>query len=190
MHRSRLVPAPTRRPGLRTALALSTGLMPAAGTPAAVAGAHTGHPGHDEPAAAGGRFQQVPLARGRHDTGEPMPLAVLPDRSAPHTARDGTLRPTVQGGVTKAAGRTPVCSFKSANPEARGQVPRPPGQWDPHEIKVQGGRLRVFLNGVEINDFTGKDPGRSPTDGPIGLQHHGADDQVTFRDIQLKEPPS
>ncbi|BFO17121.1 hypothetical protein SHKM778_35090 [Streptomyces sp. KM77-8] len=39
-----------------------------------------------------------------------MSLAVLPDRSVLHTARDGTLRLTDQGGVTKVAGKIPVYS--------------------------------------------------------------------------------
>ncbi|WP_435853223.1 ThuA domain-containing protein [Streptomyces olivaceus] len=98
----------TRRPGLRTALALFTGLMLTVGAPATIAGAHPGHPEHDDPVAAEGQFQQVPLAKGEAETGEPMSLAVLPDRSVLHTARDGTLRLTDQGGVTKVAGQIPV----------------------------------------------------------------------------------
>ena len=39
-------------------------------------------------------FQQVELARGVTEMGEPMSLAVLPDRSVLHTARNGTLRRT------------------------------------------------------------------------------------------------
>ncbi|MCF2437384.1 PQQ-dependent sugar dehydrogenase [Streptomyces thinghirensis] len=42
--------------------------------------------------------------------GEPMSLAVLPDRSVLHTSRDGTLRLTDQGGVTKVAGKLDVYS--------------------------------------------------------------------------------
>ncbi|WP_326570805.1 ThuA domain-containing protein [Actinacidiphila glaucinigra] len=83
-----------------------------------------------------------------------------------------------------------VYSFKSANLKARDQVLRPPGQWNSYEIKVQGERLQVFLNGVKINDFTNTDPVRSLKDGYIGLQNHGADDQVSFRNIQIKELPS
>ncbi|MET9866687.1 ThuA domain-containing protein, partial [Streptomyces sp. NPDC006386] len=97
----------------------------------------------------------------------------------------------IQIDATDAPDRTTgsVYSFKSANIKARDQVLRPPGQWNSYEIKVQGERLQVFLNGVKINDFTNKDPERSLTDGYIGLQNHGADDQVSFRNIQLKELP-
>lgn len=97
----------------------------------------------------------------------------------------------IQIDATDAADRTTgsVYSFKSANIKARDQVLRPPGQWNSYEIKVLGERLQVFLNGVKINDFTNKDPQRSLTDGYIGLQNHGAGDQVSFRNIQLKELP-
>ena len=77
-------------------------------------------------------------------------------------------------------------------PVGRPRGPRPrrcsrPGEWNSYEIRVQGERLQVFLNGVKINDFTNTDPARSLKDGHIGLQNHGADDQVSFRDIRLRE---
>lgn len=55
---------------------------------------------------------------------------------------------------------------------------------------MEGERLRVWLNGVKINDFTNTDPVRSLRDGHIGLQNHGADDQVSFRDVRIKELPT
>ncbi|MCQ4208638.1 ThuA domain-containing protein [Streptomyces longispororuber] len=98
----------------------------------------------------------------------------------------------IQIDATDAPDRTTgsVYSFKSANIKARDQVLRPPGQWNSYEIKVQGERLQVFLNGVKINDFTNTDPERSLKDGYIGLQNHGASDQVSFRNVQLKELPT
>ncbi|MFD7123064.1 MULTISPECIES: ThuA domain-containing protein [Streptomyces] len=97
----------------------------------------------------------------------------------------------IQIDATDAADRTTgaVYTFKSANIKARDRVLRPPGQWNSYEIKVQGERLQIFLNGTKINDFTNTDPARSLKDGYIGLQNHGADDQVSFRNIQLKELP-
>ncbi|MGC4758272.1 PQQ-dependent sugar dehydrogenase [Micromonospora trifolii] len=53
-------------------------------------------------------FQQVELARGVTDMGEPMSLAVLPDRSVLHTARNGTLRRTDANGTTSAIGTLSV----------------------------------------------------------------------------------
>ncbi|MEE1807297.1 ThuA domain-containing protein [Streptomyces sp. BE133] len=98
----------------------------------------------------------------------------------------------VQIDATDAPDRTTgsVYTFKAADIKARDQVLRPPGQWNSYEIKVQGERLQVFLNGVKINDFTNTDPVRSLKDGYIGIQNHGANDHVSFRNIQLKELPS
>ncbi|MGM1064920.1 PQQ-dependent sugar dehydrogenase [Saccharothrix sp. Mg75] len=53
-------------------------------------------------------FQQVELARGVAEVGEPMTLAVLPDRSVLHTSRNGTLRRTTADGVTAVVGTVPV----------------------------------------------------------------------------------
>jgi glucose/arabinose dehydrogenase len=54
------------------------------------------------------KFQQVTLARGEPEVGEPMSLAVLPDRSVLHTARNGTLRRTDAAGNTAIIGTLPV----------------------------------------------------------------------------------
>ncbi|MGP3634981.1 PQQ-dependent sugar dehydrogenase [Streptomyces sp. 24-1644] len=61
-------------------------------------------------AAVADEFQQVTLAKGVAETGEPMTLAVLPDRSVLHTSRDGTLRLTDAAGTTKVAGKLDVYS--------------------------------------------------------------------------------
>lgn len=55
-------------------------------------------------------YQQVQLAVGPAELGEPIGLAVLPDRSVLHTARDGTLRHTDASGNTKVAGKLDVYS--------------------------------------------------------------------------------
>jgi glucose/arabinose dehydrogenase len=60
---------------------------------------------HDIPAT---DFQQVTLAKGEPEMGEPMALAVLPDRSVLHTARNGTLRRTNANGATTVIGTLPV----------------------------------------------------------------------------------
>ncbi|MGR6973839.1 ThuA domain-containing protein [Streptomyces cynarae] len=82
-----------------------------------------------------------------------------------------------------------VYGFQSADLKKRDRALNPPGEWNTYEIRVEGERLRVWLNGVKINDFTNTDPARSLTDGHIGIQNHGADDQVSFRDIRIKELP-
>jgi len=53
-------------------------------------------------------FQQVTLARGLAEVGEPMSIAVLPDRSVLHTARNGTLRRTDAAGTTSVVANIPV----------------------------------------------------------------------------------
>ncbi|GIG61978.1 glycosyl hydrolase [Longispora fulva] len=55
-------------------------------------------------------FQQVTLAKGVAEMGEPITMAVLPDRSVLHTSRDGTLRLTDAAGGTKVAGKLTVYS--------------------------------------------------------------------------------
>ena len=56
--------------------------------------------------------------------GEPMTLAVLPDRSVLHTARDGTLRLTGAGGDNAVAGKIPVYYARRRGPPGRRCRPR------------------------------------------------------------------
>nr|WP_185029823.1 PQQ-dependent sugar dehydrogenase [Streptomyces candidus] len=88
---------------------LSRPLAALACTLLAAAGALTAQqrPAAAAPAAAD-VFQQVTLAKGVAETGEPMTLAVLPDRSVLHTSRDGTLRLTDAAGTTKVSGKLDV----------------------------------------------------------------------------------
>ncbi|WP_317441465.1 PQQ-dependent sugar dehydrogenase [Streptomyces collinus] len=100
----------TRRTRLRKPLALLSGALLAGATltlttPQAGA-AVTGQ----DAAAATEDFQQVTLAKGEAEVGEPMSLAVLPDRSVLHTSRDGELRLTDAAGNTKPAGKLDVYS--------------------------------------------------------------------------------
>ncbi|MEV5148543.1 ThuA domain-containing protein [Streptomyces sp. NPDC052727] len=83
-----------------------------------------------------------------------------------------------------------VYGFRSADLKKRDRALNPPGEWNTYEIRVEGERLRIWLNGVKINDFTNTDPARSLTDGHIGIQNHGAGDEVSFRDIRIRELPA
>ncbi|MEV5493158.1 ThuA domain-containing protein [Streptomyces bobili] len=82
-----------------------------------------------------------------------------------------------------------VYGFRSADLKKRDRALNPPGEWNTYEIRVEGERLRLWLNGVKINDFTNTDPARSLRDGHLGLQNHGTGDQVSFRDVRIKELP-
>ncbi|SEG91980.1 Type 1 glutamine amidotransferase (GATase1) [Nonomuraea solani] len=94
----------------------------------------------------------------------------------------------VQIDATDAPDRTTgsVYGFKAADLAARDAALNPPGQWNTYELLVEDERLRVFLNGVRINDFTNTDPRRSLRQGHVGIQNHGPTDQVSFRDIRIR----
>ncbi|MFK0024436.1 PQQ-dependent sugar dehydrogenase [Streptomyces sp. NPDC090798] len=97
-----------QRPVFRRALALLSGALLAAASltlSAPPAGAAVADPGNT---AAAEDFQQVTLAKGEPEVGEPMSLAVLPDRSVLHTSRDGELRLTDAAGNTRIAGKLDV----------------------------------------------------------------------------------
>ena len=95
----------------------------------------------------------------------------------------------IQIDATDTADRTTgsVYGFRSADLAARDAALNPPGGWNTYEILVEGERLQVFLNGVKINDFTNTDPARSLRQGHIGLQNHGTGDDVSFRNVRIKE---
>ncbi|MCW2898957.1 MAG: glycosyl hydrolase [Streptosporangiaceae bacterium] len=82
-----------------------------------------------------------------------------------------------------------VYGFKAPKIAARDAALNPPGQWNTYELRVTGERLRVYLNGVKINDFTNTDPKRSLRQGNIGIQNHGSGDEASFRNIRVSELP-
>ncbi len=95
MHRTR---PPRRGAGAAVMLALAGGTFTAvvtSPTPAAAAISATD-------------YQQVTLAKGLSEMGEPLAISVLPDRSVLHTARNGTLRRTDAAGNTSVIGNIPV----------------------------------------------------------------------------------
>ncbi|MGW2932990.1 PQQ-dependent sugar dehydrogenase [Streptomyces sp. NPDC001156] len=104
----------THIPGrFRKALALFSGALLAGATltlTSPQAGAAVADREAAPAASAAEDFQQVTLAKGEAEVGEPMSLAVLPDRSVLHTSRDGELRLTDAAGNTKLAGKLDVYS--------------------------------------------------------------------------------
>ncbi|HVK26682.1 MAG TPA: ThuA domain-containing protein [Actinokineospora sp.] len=94
----------------------------------------------------------------------------------------------VQIDATDVAAKTTgsVYGIQSADIAARDAALNPSGEWNTFELLVVGERLRVFLNGVQVNDFTNTDATRSLR-GHIGLQNHGTGDDVSFRDVRVKE---
>ncbi|MCS7480982.1 DUF1080 domain-containing protein [Umezawaea endophytica] len=79
-----------------------------------------------------------------------------------------------------------VYGAQAPDATARDAALNPPGQWNTFELLVEGERLRVLLNGRQVNDFTNTDPARSLRQGHIGLQNLG-DGTVSFRNVRVKE---
>ncbi len=80
-----------------------------------------------------------------------------------------------------------VYNFQSADLEARDAALNPVGEWNHYEIRVEGKRIRVFLNDELVNDFTSTDDNRLKWPSYIGLQAHGGGENVFYRDVQVKE---
>jgi len=70
--------------------------------------------------------------------------------------------------------------------EAREAALNPPGEWNEYEIVVQEDRIVVYLNGVKINEWLDDDPNVDLATGRIGLQTHGAGDDVYFRNVRIR----
>ncbi|MFB9315720.1 family 16 glycoside hydrolase [Nocardioides plantarum] len=79
-----------------------------------------------------------------------------------------------------------IYNFQSADLVARDAALKPDGEWNAYEIKVEGQRIRVYLNGALVNDFTDTDPNRMNLPSYIGLQTHGNGDDVFFRNVRIK----
>ncbi|ASR36364.1 cytochrome C [Prauserella marina] len=75
----------------------------------------------------------------------------------------------------------------------------PKNEWNNYEIRVEGQHYTIIRNGVVINEFDnvpGKESSRAgdpPTDqrqfrnGFVGLQNHGDNDLIEFRNIRVQE---
>jgi hypothetical protein len=76
------------------------------------------------------------------------------------------------------------------------RVTKPAGQWNALEIRAEGRRLVVVVNGVKVVDadldrlredkaVAREHPGLARTDGRLGLQSHS--ERVEFRRLRIKE---
>lgn len=80
-----------------------------------------------------------------------------------------------------------VYNFQSADLAARDAALNPQGLWNHYEIRVEGDRIRIYLNDVLVNDFTSTDPERLDWPSFVGLQNHGNGENVLYRDVQVKD---
>ena len=64
-----------------------------------------------------------------------------------------------------------------------------PGQWNDYEIRADGDRVVLKINGTQTVDYTEKDPKVVPH-GKIAVQIHGdGKTRVQFKDITVEELP-
>ncbi len=75
---------------------------------------------------------------------------------------------------------------------------KPGPEWNTMEITLDGPRTIVYVNGQKVTDYTEGDAtperkfdfepmrGRRPDVGYIGLQNHGEDDVVYFKEVSVK----
>ena len=64
-----------------------------------------------------------------------------------------------------------------------------PGQWNEYEIRADGNRVVLKINGIQTVDYTEKDPKVVPH-GKVAVQIHGdGKTRVQFKDISLEELP-
>jgi len=75
---------------------------------------------------------------------------------------------------------------------------KPGPEWNTFEITLDGPRTIVYLNGVKVTDYTDGDPvpprtwdfepfhGPRPDSGYMGLQNHGEEDVVYFKEVAVK----
>ncbi|HAB17238.1 MAG TPA: DUF1080 domain-containing protein [Verrucomicrobiota bacterium] len=73
--------------------------------------------------------------------------------------------------------------------EGVGQKAAKKGEWNDYEIRCEGPRIVLKLNGVTTVDYTEADPA-IPRSGRIGVQVHGGGKTlVSFKDITLQPLP-
>jgi len=82
-----------------------------------------------------------------------------------------------------------IYNEQAPDQEKRDAALNPPGEWNTFEIVVADDTITVFLNGVKINEWVDDDPNVDLTQGYVGIQNHGGGDDVSFRNIRIKELP-
>lgn len=94
----------------------------------------------------------------------------------------------IQIDATDADDRTTgaIYTFQGADEAARDAALKPVGQWNAYDIRVEGDRIRIYLNDVLVNDFTSTDPARL-VNSFVGIQNHGSGEMVNYRNIRFKE---
>lgn len=87
------------------------------------------------------------------------------------------------GDVTSYRGDRNMSAEVRAGVTPKVRADNPPGKWNRFIMTMKGDRLTIVLNGKTVIE-NAQLPG-IPTEGPIGLQHHG--DHIEFANIYIKE---
>ena len=76
----------------------------------------------------------------------------------------------------------------TANPEKIKELLRP-NEWNDYEVRAEGRRIRIFLNGEQTVDYTEENL-TIPQSGLIALQIHGGGQaEVHYKDLMLQQLP-
>ncbi|NEE03524.1 DUF1080 domain-containing protein [Phytoactinopolyspora halotolerans] len=78
-----------------------------------------------------------------------------------------------------------IYAVQEPDADARDAALNPPGSWNEYEITVHGSVIDVVLNGVTINRFQAPASDADVTPGHVGLQNHGPNDEVYYRDLRI-----
>src|SRR6185295_16897424 len=79
--------------------------------------------------------------------------------------------------------------LSKADPELIKKTEKP-GEWNSYEVRCEGLRVRLTLNGVQTVDYT-EDDKELEQDGLIGLQIHGnCKAEISFRNLTIEPLPA
>ncbi|MDT0270072.1 family 16 glycoside hydrolase [Streptomyces sp. DSM 44915] len=111
----------------------------------------------------------------------------VPDPQGDPAARNGGFEVQIDATDVPELTTGAIYDFQGADIAARDAALNPPGEWNAYEIVVEDLRVRVYLNGVLINDYDteGADPARDLSSGRVGLQNHHTGSDVWFRNVQI-----
>jgi beta-xylosidase len=62
---------------------------------------------------------------------------------------------------------------------------KPAGQWNDYEIRYENNAYTITLNGTVVNTYNNASS-QARAAGYIGLQNHGANDEVSFRNVRIQ----
>jgi hypothetical protein len=59
----------------------------------------------------------------------------------------------------------------------------PIGQWNEMKVRAEGQHYQIWINGEKVGDYTGN----LALKGYVGVQNHHVDEEISFRNIRVKE---